>query len=190
VVSLASVPLRVRSVLPAYPGRSEPFGARSAPERVQEAHPLTRIGIVGGCLLILLVLAAFALRRRTGRARPEAAPPAEPAWTEALGALGRAGAEPADAANAMATALRRYMARRFGAAAKALTSEELADHTPPFAATSRWPTFVSLLLDLDALRFRPRRGVRAETTGADRIEALRTRSRDFIVDSTPPEALQ
>jgi MYXO-CTERM domain-containing protein len=191
-VSLPHLPLRVRSILPAYPGRSEPFGARGAPKRTDAEPWPVGIAIGAAFSLILLGLAALTLRRRRRRALPEHTPLGEPAWTEALRTLGLAGpgAEPADAANAMVATLHRYMLRRFGAAQKALTSEELADVTPPFAATSRWPTFVSLLRDLDALRFGPRGHAESRTTDSARIEALRDRARAFVADSTPPEALQ
>jgi len=191
-VSLPRLPLRVHSILPAHPGRSEPFGARGAPKLAESAPAPVGIAISGGFGLILLGLAAFAFRHRRRLALPKATPVGEPAWSEALRTLGLAGpsAKPADVANAMVATLNRYMVRRFGAAPCSLTSEELADITPPFAATSRWPTYVSLLRDLDALRFRPHRSAGSQISDAVRVEALRDRARTFVEDSTPPKALQ
>ena len=99
-VSLPRLPMRVHSILPAYPGRSEPFGARGAPKRADAAPAPVGIAISGGFGLVLLGLAAFVLRHRRRLALPKATPVGEPAWSEALRTLGLAGpdAEPKSAA--------------------------------------------------------------------------------------------
>ena len=103
------------------------------------------------------------------RAGAEAAPsdapaepgsaPAEPPWDRAREDLAeareRAAGDPFAGAHATARALRRYLARRFGADAIGRTSEELAAATPPFGARSRWPAFVAILRGLDEFRFLP-----------------------------------
>jgi hypothetical protein len=87
-----------------------------------------------------------------------------------------------EAADRGAVALRRYMAGRFGADAVTRTTEELAAATPPFGAQSRWPRFVSLLEDLDGIRFVPsQHGDRARErceTLLDGIESFIEETRD------------
>jgi hypothetical protein len=193
---LAAVPLEVVSVLPEVPERTAPFGARPAPPRGRAKVALSAAAL--GSLLTLTAVGLVALaRRRTGTRAPAESPPAapaEPPWTAALGDLDRArtalATDPPAAANATAAALRRYMARRFGAAAETRTTEELEIATPPFAATSRWPVFVSLLRELDALRFPPpERGAQPSTLAAQ-LEALMRRAEEFVAESTPPEPLR
>ncbi len=193
---LAALPIEVVSVLPEIPDRTAPFGARPAPPRGG-----AKVALAAAALGSLLTLAAVGLvalaRRRIGMRAPAEsppAPPAEPPWTAALGDLDRARAalatDPPAAANATAAALRRYMARRFGAAAEARTTEELEIAAPPFAATSRWPVFVSLLRELDALRFPPPERGAERSTLAAQVEALMRRAEEFVAESTPPEPLR
>jgi hypothetical protein len=193
---LAPLRLEVVSVLPEVPDRVAPFGARPAPRRGGATVALPAAAL--GSLLTLAAVGLVVLaRRRIGMRAPAAVPPAaraEPPWTAARGDLDRSRAalatDPAAAADATATALRRYMARRFGAAAEARTTEELEIAAPPFAATSRWPVFVSLLRELDALRFRPPPSGAERSTLAVQVEALVSRAEEFVEESTPPEPLR
>jgi hypothetical protein len=192
---LAPLPLDVVSVLPEYPDRMAPFGARSAPAR--GASPGALPAAAAGSLLTLATVGLVALARRRKRApaaKADAAPAAAPPWTAALAALDRARAgrtaDPAGAADAAATALCRYMKRRFGADVEARTTEELAIAAPPFGATSRWPVFVSLLRDLDALRFPAQPGAGPAPALAARVDALLRRAQEFVEESTPPEPLR
>jgi hypothetical protein len=193
---IAPLPLEVVSVLPEYPDRMAPFGARSAPPRGGSPGGLP--AAAAGSLLTLAALGLVALVRRRKRAAAakaaDAPAAAEPPWTAALAALDRARAgliaDPADAAGATATALCRYMNRRFGADAAAHTTEELAIAPPPFAATSRWPVFVSLLSDLDALRFPAQPATEARSALAARVDTLLRRAEEFVEASTPPEPLR
>jgi hypothetical protein len=189
---LEPVPFEVTSILHLYPLQLAPFGARSAPPRRIDvvSHGSIALGIfMAAAALILLAL----LRRRIrGRPRPEPGTRKDESWTLALDELGRAAAsdDPAAAANTTAAALREYMERRFGASVRARTTEELLRATPPFGATSRWPTFTALLLELDAARFSPRTGGRRHSPAPGRFTELVDRARIFVESSIPPEALR
>jgi hypothetical protein len=193
---LAPVPLEVVSVLPELPDRTAPFGARAAPPRGRARVALPAAALGSLVTLAAVGLVALARRRKGMRAPPEVppSPPAEPSWTAASGDLDRTRAvlatDPSGAADATAAALRRYMARRFGAAAEARTTEELEVATPPFAATSHWPVFVSLLRELDALRFPPPQFGAHRSALAAQVEALVGRAEAFVEESTPPEPLR
>jgi hypothetical protein len=195
-LTLAPLPLEVVSVLPEYPDRMAPFAARPAPPRADATGVLP--AAAAGSLLTLAAVGLVALARRWKKvqAAPTAddAPAASPPWTAAQRDLDRARAtlatDPCGAADAAAAALRRYMTRRFGALAVACTTEELEVATPPFAATSRWPAFVSLLHELDALRFPPQPRDARRPALASRIEDLVVRAQEFVDASTPPEALR
>jgi hypothetical protein len=128
---------------------------------------------------------------------PVAAPPSERAeapWTAARADLDRSrgalAGDPGAAADAAAAALRRYMARRFGAVTEARTTEELESAAPPFAAMSRWPVFVSLLRELDALRFPPPPSAAERSALAAQVGSLVSRAEEFVEESTPPEPLR
>jgi hypothetical protein len=167
-LAVPPVEFEVVSALPAHPERSTPFGVR-APAGGDSVSPWWAGG--AGAALALALVGWIALARRVRRAPARPIPEAsEPPWTRARreievarGALGR---DPLEAADRGAVALRRYVAGRFGADAIARTTEELAAATPPFGARSRWPRFVSLLSDLDALRFVPSSDVRQATRRA------------------------
>jgi hypothetical protein len=195
-LAVAPIAIEVVSVLPEFPDRMAPFGARAAPPArggAQVALPAA----AAGALLTLAAVGLVALVQRRTAALPgaevEPAAGAAPSWTVARGDLELARnalpADPGAAADAAAVALRRFMARRFGAVAEARTTEELELQAPPFAATSRWPVFVSLLRDLDALRFPARRpGARAHFTAE--VESALSRAEAFVEESTPPERLR
>jgi hypothetical protein len=188
--------LAVVSVLPEYPGRMAPFGARPAPAERGAAFALPSAALGSLATLAALGLVALVRRRRSGRTAParEPAAAAVPPWTAARSDLERARSalprDPVVSADATAAAVCRYMAGRFRAEAEARTTEELAVAAPPFAATSRWPVFLALLRELDALRF-PRQPTRAPDPAlAAEVEALLLRAEEFVDASTPPEALQ
>ena len=194
---LAPLRLEVVSVLPEVPDRMAPFGARPAPPRggTKVALPAAALGSL--LTLAAIGLVALARRRRIGRGAPAAAPPsarAEAPWTAARGDLDRSrdalASDPGAAADATAAALRRYMARRFGAVAEALTTEELAIAAPPFGARSRWPVFVSLLRELDALRFPPPPSAAERSALAAQVGALVSRAEKFVEESTPQDPLR
>jgi hypothetical protein len=195
-IPVGPLPLEVVSILPELPDRMAPFGARPAPARAGAEVALPAAAL--GSLLTLAAVGLVALaRRRKGMRASAKAPPAAPAaapWTTARGDLERAraalAADPSGVADTAAAALRRYMAGRFGAATEASTTEELAAATPPFAATSIWPVFVSLLRELDALRFRPPQRANQPPTLAAQVEALVRRAKEFVEASTPPEPLR
>lgn len=186
------VRIEVASVLAEFPDRTAPFGARAAPPATQRERGVAMAVGAGA----LAVAAAWAIRRRVRRRRataPQAHTRMVAPWTQArtdlLMARDALTSDATWAADATATALRRYMVRRFGAEAGARTTEELAAAKPPFAATSRWPTFVALLQELDALRFpRPERDGRGQA--AARIGALLHRAEEFVETSLPPEPLR
>jgi hypothetical protein len=193
---LAPLRLEVVSVLPEMPDRMTPFGARPAPPRggVKVALPAA----AAGSLLTLAAIGLVALaRRRIGMRAPAVAPPpgrTEAPWVAARADLDRSrGAladDPGAAADATAAALRRYMAWRFGAVTEARTTEELEIAAPPFAAISRWPIFVSLLRELDALRFPPSPSVAERSALAAQVGSLLSRAEEFVEESTPPEPLR
>jgi hypothetical protein len=189
---LEPVPIEVESILPLYAGRSQPFGVRPAPPLPVEGISPARIAFglfaaISASLALLWFRRSFA--RRTRRVKVSAA---EKPWALALSDLGIAAAtdDPAASASTTAAALRHYMHRRFGASTLAQTSEELARSAPPFAATSRWSTFTTLLLELDSVRFAPRTGVGSPSQTTRRVSELLDRSRRFVEASTPPEALR
>jgi hypothetical protein len=188
--------VEVPSLLPEYPGRTTPFGARAParPVTAPAAHVWApaALGALFTLACVGLVALARARRRAAARPPPTPAPPRPPPWQAARAELGRAAeladARPFDAAHATARALRRYVQRRFGAAATGRTTEELASATPPFAATSRWPAFVSILEGLDAFRFRSDGESGARDAAAARANTLLEKARAFVDDSVPPES--
>jgi len=191
-LTLPPIPLRVGSVRGEYPGRSEPFGARPAP--APPAAPratLRNVAAAGAALALALATLLLVARRPARRAHaPEPAPIAP--WSAALRELDLA-AEPSretiEAGHRAAVALRSYVDRRFGAQTRRRTTEEIAAATPPYAATSRWPTLVELLRDLDALRFRPA-GSGPDATRRDALGSALARARAFVDATTPPEGLR
>ena len=192
-LALAALPLVVTSVLLELPDRSTPFGARSLPAPRDGAG---RWGAAGaGAAAALAAVALVALVRRTiqRRTRPATLPPKppEPPWIRARAELRKAGAatsaDPLAAAHLIAVALRRYMAGRFGADAPARTTEELRAAAPPFAATSCWPVFLTILHDLDAIRFRPEAQAGERAIVSERVGALLEQAKAFVEDSIPPE---
>ena len=196
-VAWEELAVEVPSLIPEYPGRTAPFGAR-APARVAEAPTRMWGPAAAGALFTLACVGLVALARRRRRdaavPSPEPVPAAAPPWLQARAALeaadALAGERPFEAAHATALALRRYVERRFGAPAAGRTTEELADATPPFAATSRWPTFVAVLEGLDAFRFRSQGEADTRESAASRVGALLEDAHRFVEDSVPPESRQ
>jgi hypothetical protein len=183
--------IEVPSLIPDYPGRTTPFGARSA-SRVSGAIPFWGPAAAGSLFTLAGVgLVALARRRRQASAEPQPkAPRPEQPWQPALTALDSAAAlaaeHPFDAAHATGLAMRRYMERRYGAPAAGRTTEELRDSKPPFAATSRWPSFLSILAGLDAFRFCSATEPSAADLASARASELLERARRFVEDSVPP----
>ena len=187
-VSFEALPIEVASVLPEYPDRLSPFGMRSPEPEVGSAGSLASAAAGAGLTLAVLAVVALVRRRMRDRASSgSAAEPREPPWVTARTALATAreqvDLDPLAAADGAVRALRRYMARRFGADAEARTTEELAAAIPPFAATSRWPRFVALLEELDAQRFPPHESVLAQ-----RIAALVAEVEAFVEETIPDGA--
>jgi hypothetical protein len=192
---VGALPLEVISVKPELPGRLTPFGARPLPAPGADA---SRWGAaVGGAVLALAGVALVALARRRLRRRllrpdPRPRPPSETPWLRAArelhGARTAIAGDPLAAAHLLAIALRRYMAGRFGADAMTRTTEELDAIPPPFAATSRWPAFLSILRGLDEFRFRPEGETEADAALSARVEALLAQTDALVEDTIPPEA--
>ena len=185
-LALEERPLEVVSVLPEFPDRLAPFGL-AAPAPAAGGSVL--VPAAAGALLALAGVGAVALlrRRRAGRrARARALPPAR-AWDEAQRSLDAAleclASDPAAAADRAAFALRRYMARRFGANAVARTTEELTALAPPYGARSAWPPFLEILRELDAARFPP-------APARERLGDALRRAKRFVEESMPPEGLR
>jgi hypothetical protein len=185
-VAWEAVPLEVVSVLPEFPDRLTPFGAR-VPEP-EPAAPGRLAAALGGALLTLAGVGVLALLRRSRTAPIPAAPPGEPADSRARAVLARARAaleaDPIAAADAAAGALRRYAAARFGADTVSRTSEELALLRPPFAATTRWPALLSILEALDDLRFRPAGGG-GRAALVERVRGLLDAAQRFVQETAP-----
>ena len=191
---VGTLPLEVSSVRPELPDRLTPFGARSLPKPGAGAGRWGA-GAAGAALTLacvaLVALARRGLRRRP-RPEPRPLPPSEAPWLRATRELRRAGAsiagDPLAAAHLVAVALRRYMAGRFGADTVARTTEELDTTAPPFAATSRWPAFLSILRGLDEFRFHPEGETDAGAAVSARVEALLAEAAALVEDTIPPEA--
>lgn len=191
LLTLAPLAIEVRSVMAEHAGRDTPYSVIAAPS-VPGRGGFAR-GVAVGGLGVLALLGLVKVVRRRGNpeetrqtSRENAAPVATPRypWIEAHNALARArkASDPTRAAHIAAETLSLYAAQRFGADTRARTTEELAAATPPLRATSRWPVLVSLLRELDALRFRPATG-RDEASAVD----LLMRAEAFIEDTTPSE---
>ncbi len=196
VVSVGELPLEVTSVLPEYPYQVTPFGAKgmeTIPRR-GGGWPSAAAGAVAGAGAALtgVGLVAWVRRRRHDRTQGSAPKlaPLQPPWIRARSELSRSRStdDLLTAAHGVATALRRYMDDRFHAAAIARTTEELQQATPPFAATSRWPVFLSILRGLDEFRFRPEGFALDRPAVAERVEDLITRAEAFVEDTIPPES--
>jgi len=195
-LAVAEVPIEVVSILPDYPDRFTTFGVRRPPPAARRSGSVWGPAAAGALAALAGVGLVALARRRRGSAQDAPADPGaarvEPPWNLAREDLAvareSAARDPFAGAHATAVALRRYLARRFGADAIGRTSEELAAATPPFGARSRWPAFVAILRGLDEFRFLPAsdRGVREAL--ATRVAALLAEAEAFVDDSTPPEA--
>jgi hypothetical protein len=202
---VAGLPVEVVSILPDYPDRFTPFGVRRPAPAARRSGSVWGPAAAGALAALAGVGLVALARRRRDRAQDAAAEagsaraeppwnrePAEPPWRRAREDLAqareRAARDPFAGAHATARALRRYLARRFGADAIGRTSEELAAATPPFAARSRWPAFVAILRGLDEFRFLPESDPSVRQALAARVAALLVEAEAFVEDSTPPEA--
>jgi hypothetical protein len=190
-VSLEERPIEVESVAREMPGRAEPFGLRGPPERAARPGGFWGPALFGAFAALAAVgLVHLVRRERAGAPLVEAGaaphggiPGGE--WHEAVASLAAAGEDaersPAEAADRVSAALRGFVTRRFGLRADALTSEELAGTTPPFAMTTRWPALVALLARLDALRFR----AAPEPDAADELRACAAEARQLLSGYAP-----
>jgi len=206
-LALEALALEVGSVAPEFPERSLPFGVRRPADEEASDRGALEGAAVGAVLALLGVAAVRVLRRRSaGRAAPapppEATPAPPPPWEEARAALSRAralaSADPFDASDLAALALRRYAERRFAIDAPArtgagfpisllaCTSEELAASPAPFAATTRWPILISALRALDAHRFRPRDTPEARAALERALADALTAAERFVAETLPP----
>ena len=156
---LEARPFVVVSASDALPDQLVPFGLRDAPESAPRGRLPAWGSAAAGSLATLIALAGWRFLRRR-RARAAGAGEAEdttPAWERAeqelRRALAEAEADPREAADAAALALRRYAAIRSARPLESLTTEEIAARRPPGRLLSHWPEFVALLRRLDALRF-------------------------------------
>jgi hypothetical protein len=182
-------PIEVVSVLADAPDRLTPYGVRPLP--AAPARSLLAAAAAGaiGSLAALGLILLIARRRRAGAGATSAEPAGDPPELQAHAALARAraalAADPRAAADAASSALRRFLAARFGVPAPARSSEELAALPPPFALTTRWEAVVALLRALDQQRFAPP-GPPADA--AQRLDPLLAAAEAFVAHSLPPEA--
>jgi hypothetical protein len=171
-LALEARPFEVESVSRELPGRVEPFGLRGPPEPERRPGGFWGPALLGAfTTLAALGLVSLARRLRRAEAAEKAAVlPSLPGGADESGAEWRAAeadldtaerrmaADPRAAADQISMALRRFVTRRFGLRADALTTEELVASAPPFAMTTRWPPLLELLARLDAARFCAPRG--------------------------------
>ena len=186
--------LEVVSARSKFPDRSLPFGYRTRPEARPGQVWLAAAAGAGAVLLALGLL--HAVRRL--RSRPEqpegeesaAAPASLFGWAE--GELARARASvasnPQAAARTAAILLRRFVARRFDADTRGVTTEELARSDPPWAARSRWPDFLRILGMLDTLRFQKPPTQWADQDRAQFVHEALAEIERFVAGSKPPGA--
>jgi hypothetical protein len=195
-LSVAEVPVEVVSILPDYPDRFAPFGVRRPPPAARRGGSVWGPAAAGALAALAGVGLVALARRRRGSAQDAPADPGaarvEPPWNLAREDLAvareSAAGDPFAGAHATAVALRRYLARRFGADTIGRTSEELAAAAPPFGVRSRWPAFVAILRGLDEFRFLPESDRSVREALATRVAALLAEAEAFVDDSTPPEA--
>ncbi len=184
-------PFRVASELEAQPRRAEPYPLRGAPEPRGWLELAAAAAAGAGATLLVLTGLVIARRRRhpngdVARTQELGGADVLAAWHEAQRALEEA-AQGEAAAERGARALRRYVVERFGVAIEAHTTEELARARAPLVLATRWSELVSILGELDRLRFQdPARPGRVEETRS-RTLALE-RARRFVRDTAPQES--
>ncbi len=193
-LAVDALSIEVVSILPEIPDRITPYGPRRFPP-TETSTPIwgpAAAGAIGALAIVGLV--ALAHRQRRSGSKPDGTtpdPPLTASWVlgkqDIQSARDRATSHPFEAAGAASLAMRRYMTRRYPCRVTGLTTQELVETAPPFAATSRWPVFVDLLERLDRFRFLPADdpGVRERLT--ESLGALLDGCDAFIEDSTPPE---
>jgi hypothetical protein len=192
-LSVDPKPIEVVSVLAEVPDRILPYGPRPVP--AVESHTAFWGPAAAGALAAFAVVGLVALARRQRRIAADAGarPPAEPrraAWDVARSDLqgARACDDPFEAADRAHRALRRFVTHRYPCQVTGLTTPELREAEPPFAARSRWPELVDVLTGLDELRFRPADAPGVREALRDGLGPLLDRSDAFVEDSVPPEA--
>jgi hypothetical protein len=193
VQSLEPLPIEIVSVFPDYPGRLAPFGLE--PLRHARSSTPQRLGwAAAGALGTLATLGLVWLARRRPREAqtprpddPSLALPWETVGTRLVGAGASMADDPRHGCGMLASALRHYMNERYGADALARTTEELEPMPPPFAATSKWPEFVAILVEIDALRLAPL-GQGEAGDMRRRADDLLERARRFVNSTLPRES--
>lgn len=174
--------IEVAATLPALDPSAPPFGLRDLPGEPAQRTPVAAAlaGALGTLFAIGLVLLVRRARRGGAAARavaeaigvdPREAADAFAGVRAALDDVARDAHDPALAAGALSTALRRLLERRWGVAALACTTEELRDGPTPWGLRSRWPRWLALLAALDALQFPPFRAGARERLQATIVEA-------------------
>ena len=186
-LALDALELEVVATLPEAPDRLTPYGVRELP--AAPARSLLAAAAAGAvAALAALALVWLAIRRR--RARRSLPPlPEIPPEERARAGLARArlllpGA-PAQAADAISAALRRFAFERHGAPTLASTREELAALPAPLALATRWQGLLALLAALDAERFSPPADAAATT---QRVATALAAAEAFVAASQPPAA--
>ncbi len=196
LLDLPEHPIEVVSILPEYPDRVAPFGARAPASRESRTSPVWAPALLGAATAFAAVaLGVLARRRRQASAGGPSAPAAAggpPAWERARAeidaARSRAGCDPFVAAHGLSLALRHFVDRRFGSATAGRTGEELREAAPPFSARSRWPALLAILAGLDEFRFRPAAEPDTRAALAARLAGLIEAAARFVEDAVPPEA--
>jgi len=186
-------PIEIVSVLPEYPDRVTPFGARAPVLAEGRATPFWAPALFGAATALASVaLVALARRRRRADARAAAVAetPAGPSAGERARSQldvvrSRSEAAPFDAAHELSLALRRFVDARFGADTAGRCIEELREGAAPFTARSRWPALLEILSGLDELRFRPDSDAAARDALAARLAGLIERADRFVEDAEP-----
>jgi hypothetical protein len=163
-VQVPARPFVVRSLLDDHPERRSFFSYR-APSGLEGGRGPWLPALVGALFALAGVgLVAWVRHARAAAAAAAGARAAAPALASGesatLDALRHAAAasDPVRAADLGAAALRDWAAERARTPSlRAATSEELARRAAPFLIAPRWPRFVALVAELDALRFPPPR---------------------------------
>lgn len=203
-VAFDAVAIEVASIRPEIPDRETPFGAVPPRPRPRvHAGALAAAAALGAALALgiaALVRLARGPRDAPARGQARSSGPGGQGSGSAESTFGAAQrrlraareaceGEPLRAAGAAARALRRYATDRYGEPARASTTEEIESRPPPFVATSRWPALVSILRELDELRFPAPPDSRASDETARLVRELIARAEEFVVETTPAEGV-
>jgi hypothetical protein len=182
-VQVPERPFRVSSLLDEHPEQRSFFSYR-APRLDASGGSGPWLPALVGALLALGGVGLFSWVRRArlaaaAAARALAALPAPgddaPATLAALHRAGESG-DPVRAADLACAALRDWAAERSRTPGlRAATAEELAARPPPFLIATRYPAFVAVVREFDALRFPPR-----EPEAAARVREANASPRELV----------